>query len=130
MIVGEGEVLVGVHGDQREVEEGREVRDGSVRGGGEVHAADTKRRDGEQRRTRVVDDVHGGGSDGGHESEDEEDEDGPETAAAADSPAARSSLVVVVAAVRLWTVNRAVSRNVDLRFLVSCSVTVNRRRRW
>lgn len=56
-------MLVGVDGDEREVEEGREVGDGGVRGGGEVHAADTKRRDGEQRRARVVDDVHGGGGD-------------------------------------------------------------------
>ena len=47
--------------------------DGSIRGGGEVHAADSKRRDGERRRTRVVDHVHGGGGYCGHESEEKED---------------------------------------------------------
>ena len=81
-------MAVGILREESEVEEGREVGDGGVRRGGEVNAADTKRRDGERRRTGAVDHVHGGGGDRGHESEEEEDEYRPETAAAANSPAA------------------------------------------
>jgi len=103
-VVEENKVVVGVFGDESEVEERDEVR-GRVRGRGEVHLGNAEVGDGEFGSVRAVQYVQRGADNGGEERHREDGEDGPEAAATADVAVGALAAAVVV---RLRSVNLTV----------------------
>lgn len=88
-------MVVGVFGDEGEVEERDEVR-GRVGGRGEVHLHNAEVGDGEFGTVRAVQYVQCGADNGGEERNREDGEDGPEAAAAAEIAVGALAAAVVV----------------------------------
>ncbi|WVZ19703.1 hypothetical protein V8G54_007025 [Vigna mungo] len=106
-VVEENKVVVGVFGDESEVEERDEVR-GRVGGRGEVHLDNAEVGDGEFGTVRAVQYVQCGADNGSEERDGEDGEDGPEAAAAAEVAVGALASAVVMGLRSSWDLTGAV----------------------